>query len=453
MDTPSPLTHGNIAKNYTLFIIPIILTGFLQQFYNSADSMIVGNFAKNGATALAAVGSTASLCGLIATFFTNLSVGTNVVCARMCGANDHEGLDRAFHTSVLMGILFGIPLMLIGILGSRYLLELMGTPNNVIDKATLYMRLFFVGAPANLVYFFASATLRAVGDTKRPLYILALSGIVNVILNIICVVGFGLGVSGVAIGTVASQIVSAVLVLMVFSKGSHGLHFSFSKLKIHKKEFWEILTIGVPAGFNGILFNLSNVFIQSAINSFGKTTMAAHSVAWNYMCFAFYFANSGEQGVVCFVGQNMGAKKYERIGKIVKTAIAVTSFLTVIFSAIVVVFGKPLLSVFTTDKEVVSIGMVQIYSAISIYVLYVPGIIFGGALRGMGKSMLPTLINILGICAVRIGWISFVWPLNPTLEMVYYSFPVTWIASGLPMLVMYIIVKRKLMKKAHAQQI
>ncbi|MBQ4526906.1 MAG: MATE family efflux transporter [Clostridia bacterium] len=446
MSNTNKLTEGPVLKNYVSFIIPVLLTGLLQQFYNSADTMIVGKFAKDGETALAAVGSTASLCALIVTFFTNLSIGTNVVCAKLYGADDKEGLNRAFHTSVLMGIVLGIPLMLVGIFGSKYFLELMGTPDNVIEKATLYMRLFFVGAPANLVYCFASATLRSVGDTRRPLYILAFSGIVNVCLNILCVAGFGLGVSGVAIGTIASQIVSAILVLIVFSKGANGVHFSISKLRIYKNEFVQILSIGIPAGINGILFSLSNVFIQSAINSFEKISIAAHSVAWNYMCFAFLFVNAGEQGVVCFVGQNIGAKKFDRIGKIVKTGFFVTSALTLAFSIIVMWQGKPLLYIFTNNSEIVAKGMIQIYCAISVYILYVPGVIFGGALRGMGKSILPTMINIIGICAVRVAWIAFIWPLNPTLEMVYYSFPVTWIASGIPMFLMYAVCKRKLLK-------
>lgn len=443
MTTENRITSGPVLKPFLSFIIPIILTGFLQQLYNSADTMVVGKFAPNGDTALAAVGSTSSLCALIVTFFVNLSIGTNVICAKQCGANDREGLERCLHTSVLMGVVLGVPLMLTGIFGAKYFLTLMGTPENVIGKAALYMRLYFLGAPANLIYCFASAALRAMGDTKRPLYILTISGLANIVLNIICVVGFGLGVSGVAIGTIASQIISAIMILYIFKKGKNGVHFSFSKLKIYKKEFVQILSIGIPAGINGILFSLSNVFIQSAINSFGKTTMAAHSVAWNYMCFSFHIVTAGEQGVVCFVSQNIGAQKHRRISKIVKSALAITSLITVIFTLFVVIFAKPLLGIFTTESEIVSRATIQVYTAISMYVLYVPGVILSGALRGMGKSILPTAINIIGICVVRVGWITFIWPLLPNLEMVYYSFPVTWIASAIPMFIAYFIVKRK----------
>ena len=444
MNTENRITQGSVLRPYLSFIIPIILTGFLQQLYNSADTMVVGKFAPDGDTALAAVGSTSSLCALIVTFFVNLSIGTNVMCARKYGADNREGLERTLHTSVLMGVILGVPLMLVGIFGAKYFLSLMGTPSNVIGKASLYMRLYFLGAPANLIYCFAAAALRAMGDTKRPLYILTLSGLANILLNIICVVVFGLGVSGVAIGTIVSQVISAIMILYVFAKGKNGVHFSFSKLKIYKKEFSEILSIGIPAGINGILFSLSNVFIQSAINNFGKTTMAAHSVAWNYMCFAYQIVTAGEQGAVCFISQNIGAKKYDRIGKITKTSLAVTAVLTAIFSFIVVLFAKPLLGIFTTRSDVVNIATVQVYTAISLYVLYVFGMIFSGALRGMGKSVLPTAINIIGICVVRVGWISFIWPLLPSLEMVYYSFPVTWIASGIPMFIAYLLVKKNL---------
>ena len=444
MNTTNKLTEGPILKNFLWFIIPIIITGFLQQFYNAADTMIVGKF--DGGTALAAVGSTSSLINLIITFFNGLSIGTNVLCAKLFGAGDTKGINRSLHTSILLGIILGVPLMAVGIFGSRYFLNLMGTPDNVIESSVLYMKIYFIGVPTTLIYNFAASILRASGDTKRPLIILAVSGILNIILNIICVVGLGWGVAGVAIGTVASQIASAILILMIFVRNESGYRLKFSHLRLYGKELKDILSVGVPTGINGILFSLSNVFIQSAINSFGKDTMAAHSIAWNYMCFSFLIVTAGEQGIVCFVGQNIGAKKYQRLPKVVNIGVITTAILTIIFTTFVIWQGRPLLGIFTNDPNIVEIGMVQLYTAISVYVLYVAGVAYGGALRGMGKSMLPTAINIIGICVVRVGWITLIWPLNPTLEMVYYSFPVTWIASGIPMWIAYMAVKRKFLK-------
>ncbi len=436
------LTEGPIFKKFVLFVIPVILTGFLQQLYNAVDTMVVGRFA--GETALAAVGSTSAISALIITLFMGLSVGTNVVCAGFFGAGSNEGLERALHTSLLLAVIMGIPLTMVGWFGAEFFLGIMGTPSDIIEQATLYMRIYFLGVTANLVYNFGAAVLRAIGDTKKPLYILSVSGIVNVVLNVVCVVFFKMGVVGVALGTVVSQLISAVWVVAIFLRSGSDVRLRLQKLKLYKKEIQRVLAIGIPAGINGILFSLSNVFLQSAINSFGKATVAAHSVAWNFMAFSSLLLASFEQGTVSFVGQNIGAKRFDRVKSTIKIAIGVAGVACLLFTTVIVLNGRFFLSFFTTDAEIIEIGMVQMYTAISVYVFYVPDQIVGGALRGMGKSVLPTAINVVGICLLRVVWIWCVWPLCPTLEMVYYSFPVTWLAAGFAMVVAYAIERKKL---------
>ncbi|MBR5155126.1 MAG: MATE family efflux transporter [Clostridia bacterium] len=435
------LTEGSIFKKFCLFVVPVILSGFLQQLYNTADTIVVGRFA--GDTALAAVGATTVLTNLIVTLFIGLSVGTNVVCARFFGSENKEGIERALYTSVVLGIVLGIPLTFVGWFGSEYFLSLMGTPSDIIKPAALYMKLYFLGVPATLIYNFGSAVLRALGDTKRPLYILTVAGIVNVILNLICVIGFGLDVVGVAIGTIASQVLSAIAVIAIFMQKAAEPRFRFSKLRTFKKELIMILAIGLPSGLNGILFSLSNALTQSAVNSFGKLTVAAHSVGWTFMGFCHLLITAGEQGVISFVGQNMGAQKYDRVKKTVNVALLFSAVTMIIFTTALVWKAEWVIGVFTKDAKVVEIGLVQFYNALSVYALYVPSVIYGGALRGMGKAILPTVINIIGICVLRVLWVTTVWPLNPTLEMVYYSFPLSWTASGIAMGIAYYIVKRK----------
>lgn len=436
------LTEGPIFKKFVLFVIPVVITSFLQQMYNAADTVIVGQCV--GKHALAAVGATSSVSALIITLFMGLSVGTNVVCAGFFGAENKNGLEKALHTSIFLGILLGIPLALIGWFGAKQFLTYTGTPAEVIDDAALYMKLFFLGVPASLIYNFGSAVLRAIGETKKPLYILSVAGVANVVLNYVFVAILNHGVVGVALGTIVSQVISAVWVIVIFVKNRDELHLSLKKLRIYRKELLKILSIGIPSGLNGIMFSLSGVIIQTAINSFKATAIAAHSATWNYMAFSNLLVAAGEQGCISFVGQNMGARKYDRVRKTVKIGMLSTLTASVVFSLAIVVFARPLIGIFTKEADIIECGMKQIYCAISVYFLYVPDLILGGALRGMGKSMIPTVINLVGICLLRVVWILFIFPLWQTLEMVYFSFPVTWIASGIAMGVAYLIEIKKL---------
>lgn len=436
------LTEGPILKKFVFFAIPVLLTSLMQQLYNSADIMVIGKFADK--TALAAVGATAALTNLIVNLFIGFAVGSNVLCARCYGASDKQGLSRALNTSLLLGFVLGFPLAIIGCVASDYFLKIMGTPLDVIEKASLYMKIFFLGSPASLVYNYGAAVLRAVGDTKRPLYILAASGLVNVLLNILCVVGFHMDVAGVAIGTIAAQYVSAVAIVVIFMRAQEELKLDIRKLKIYKNELKQISIVGIPAGINSAMFSLSNVILQSAVNSFGSTIMAANSVACNYSNYAYIFLAAGEQACTSFVGQNMGAKKYKRLGRIVAVALWVTGAAILVFSLVVGCNGRFFLSLFTDDLAVVDKGMAYINVVIFPYIILMPSIVLGGALRGMGYALSQTVISLVFICFVRILWVMYILPLNNVYEMVFISYPVSWICAAVAAMVVYLYAKRKL---------
>ena len=438
------LTEGPILKKFIWFAIPVVLTNLIQQLYNSADVMIVGKFA--GETALAAVGSTASLTNLIVNLFVGFAVGSNVLCARCYGGQDKNGLSRALHTSILWGLILGFPLAIIGWFSSGFFLKLMGTPSDVIDKATLYMQIYFLGSPASMVYNYGAAVLRSVGDTKRPLYILTASGIINIVLNVLCVVVFKMDVVGVAIGTVASQLISAIAVSAIFMKSNSELKLSLKKLCIHKKELKQIAAVGIPAGINGAMFSLSNVILQSAVNSFGSTVMAANSAATNYTSFEYILVMGGEQACTSFVGQNVGARKIERIGRIVKVALIMTGIACIIYSAVVGLFGDFFLKLFTNEPDVVKYGMVYLRVVIIPYVIIVPSVVLGGALRGMGYAVWQMVISLVFICLVRVLWVAFILPLNNVYEMVFVSYPISWLSAGIAASIVFWIAQRKLLK-------
>lgn len=443
-------TEGPVLKKFIGFAVPVLITGLMQQFYNSADVMVIGKFAEK--SALAAMGATASLTNLIVNLFIGFAVGSNVVCARCYGANDKAGLSRAVNTSLWMGFLLGFPLALIGCSASAYFLELMGTPPDVSGKAALYMRIFFLGSPASLVYNYGAAILRSVGDTKRPLYILAASGLINVILNLVCVLCFHMDVAGVAIGTIAAQYVSAIAIVVIFLGADADLKLDIKKLKVYKSEFKRIAVVGIPAGINGAMFSLSNVILQSAINFFGSTVMAANSVVSNYTSYAYIFVTAGEQACTSFVGQNMGAKKYKRIGKIAAVSIWVTSVATLIFSFVVGLNSQFFLKLFTDDMAVVEKGIMCIKVVIIPYIFIVPSVVLGGALRGMGHALSQTVISLVCICLLRVLWVMFILPINNTYEMVFMSYPVSWILAGIATVAVFLIAKKKISDSAMAER-
>ena len=350
----------------------------------------------------------------------------------------------------MLALISGALLAFIGWFFSERLLEFMGTPKDVIDKSTLYMQIYFLGSPASMLYNFGSAVLRSAGDTKRPLYVLIVAGVINVGLNLFCVITLKLGVVGVAIGTVASQLFSAVAVLFMLIKNNTEFKLEFKKLCIHSRELKKIAMTGIPSGINGVLFSASNVIIQSAINSFGKLAVAGATAATNIEVFGFLILSSTEQGVVSFVGQNMGAGKFDRVNKVTKIAMTMGIIGTVLFMVIINRFGEQLLSFFA-DKEsaqsVSRMGMIKLTIATSSFVLFAPNQVLSGILKGMGRATESMVINAFCVCLLRVIWMFFIFPINPVLEMIYYSYPVTWGASSVAMIIAYFIVRKKVFKK------
>lgn len=454
MKLGTDLTKGSVLKNFILFIIPIVLSGVMQQLYNTADTLVVGKFV--GDVALAAVGSTGSVTHLILNIFIGLSVGTNVICARFYGAGNSEGLSRAIHTSILLSVASGVFLAIVGFVFSKPLLALMGTPYDVIDSAALYMRIFFLGSPFSMLYNFGSAILRAAGDTKRPFYIMLISGVVNVALNLFCVLVLKIGVAGVAIGTIASQFVSAVMVIYILVKSNGEFNLNLKKLRLYKRELGQIMAIGIPSGLNGIMFSLSNVIIQSTVNSFGKAAVAGQAAASNIETYGFLLQSSVEQGAVSFAGQNMGAKKFNRVRRTAVVALCSSLFFAFAYMAVSFFAGDVILGLFADEASrdsVIQMGLLKLLTSASGFFLIAPMQALCGVLKGMGKVISVTAINAFFICFMRVLWIAFIFPLNPVLKTVYLSHPVSWALSSTAITIVYFIERRKILKNPVAPQI
>ena len=443
------MCNGPLFGKILIFAVPLMLSGMLQLFFNAADIIVVGQFV--GHTALAAVGSTGSLINLLVNVFVGLSVGTNVLVARYYGARDAKHLHETVHTSVLTSVLSGTALIVIGLILAEPLLTLMGTPDDVLDQAALYMRIYFVGMPASMLYNFGAAILRAVGDTKRPLYFLFISGIVNVILNLVLVLVFHLGVAGVAIATVTSQVISAVLVALCLIKTDAPYRLELKKLRIHKSKLLEIIKIGLPAGMQGAVFSISNVLIQSSINSFGSTVMAGSTAASNIENFVYTAMNALYQTALYFTGQNVGGGKYKRIGKIMRICVLDVTAIGILLGGGAYLCGSTLLSIYTSDPQVIQYGLERMMFVCLPYFLCGIMDTLVGSLRGMGYSIMPMIVSLTGACALRIVWIMTIFQMNPTLSTLFLSYPVSWFVTALAHFICYLIVHHRFMKKHAAE--
>lgn len=444
MSYQTNLTEGSVVKKYIAFVVPILISGLLQQLYNAADTMVVGKFV--GASALAAVGATGSITNLILNMFLGLSGGADVVCARFFGARDKESLHRAIHTSIMLGIVSGVFLALAGFLFSRNLLMMMKTPAEVLDDATLYMQVYFLGAPASMLYNFSAAVLRASGDTKRPLYILTAAGITNVLLNLLFVIVFEMGVLGVAVATVASQVLSAVFALTLLVKNDAEFKLSFKKLRIYKKELLKIAGVGIPSGMNGMMFSVANVIIQVAVNSFGKIVMAATVAAGNISNFVYLVIASSEQAVMTFSGQNIGAGNFKRVDQTLKTGLIFAYICMGILVAVIFGFGENLLAMFVdgdNQADVIEVGMIKLMMVGVGYLLFVPTNLFYAVLKGMGKAFHGMLVNLVCTCLLRILWILVILPMNRTVPMLFAAYPVSWFTASVVMGIVYFTIRRK----------
>lgn len=445
------MSQGSLVRSIVSFSIPYMLTTILQLFYNAADLVVVSRWA--GSAAMASVGATSSLTNMLVNFFVGISVGVGVIVSRRYGAHDNEGLSHAVHTSVVLSMIAGAVALIIGVVFSKPLLVWMGTPDDgVLDGAILYMRIIFFGTPASLMYNFGAAILRSVGDTKRPLYILALSGIVNVLLNILFVVGFGMGVSGVAIATISSQYISVVMIYYTLTCSDAVYKVEFKELRIHKKECSEILRIGVPSGIQSSLFNLANTVIQSGVNSFGTAAIAGNTAASNVENFAYAVKNAFAQATITAVSQNYGAKNEKRLKKSVYTSILLMFVCTLAMSLLIILFAKPILSIYITDSaEAMSYGMKRLLITCIPYFLSGGVEVLSGYIRGLGYSTVSTVNTFVGACVFRMVWVIAILPLNRTFEMLYLCWPLSWSLVILLHLITLAIVYKKAIKKMYEE--
>lgn len=418
------MTEGPMFSKVFFFALPLMLSGILQLLFNAADTVVVGRFA--GSQALAAVGSVGSLNNLIISLFVGLSIGANVLVARHTGARDARAVSETVHTAVLLSLVGGVFLAFVGVFAARPLLEIMGSPEDVIDLAVLYVRILFIGMPAQMLYNFCAAILRAVGDTKRPLYFLTVAGVINVVLNLFFVISLHMSVAGVALATIISQLVSALLVAHSLMIMEGPTRLNLRRLHFNPAMLREIICIGLPAGIQSSVFSLSNVVIQSSVNSFGSVVIAGNSAASNVGNFVYQAMNTFHQAVTCFAGQNIGARKPRRVLAAIKACMIWAVLFGLALGTLSCVFGSQLLSLYSTEPDVIAAGLERLYVVCSCYFLCGMMDVMTGSLRGIGYSLLPMVVSILGACVFRIVWVVTVFAARPTMQVLMLSYPVSW---------------------------
>lgn len=444
------MTEGALLPKVLLFSLPLIASGVLQLLFNAADMVVVGQWA--GKECLAAVGSTGSLINLMVNVFIGLSVGGSVAVARSFGANDPAAVHKSVHTAMTLAIIAGLTVGLLGFVFCRPLLQMMDNP--VLDLATTYMKIYFLGMPFNMVYNFGASILRAVGDTKRPLIYLTIAGVVNVVLNLVLVICFHMNVAGVAIATVVSQAVSAVLVVICLMR-SHGVvHLDVRELRIHKRQLIDIVRVGLPAGLQGSLFSISNVLIQSSVNGFGEVVVAANSAGGNLEGFVYTAMNAIHQAALTFASQNLGAGKIKRVRRSVGVCLLTVLAIGLLLGNTMLLFGKPLLSLYldnpaaidpATGITVLEYGIKRLSWMLPLYCLCGLMDVAVGTLRGVGYSIMPMIVSLTGACIFRVVWILTVFAANPTLDILYMSYPISWsLTFGVHMLCYVFIARKKL---------
>ena len=435
------MTEGSLLKSITAFSIPLILSGVLQLFYNAADVIVVGRFA--GSQSLAAVGSTTSVTNLIVNLFLGLSIGVTVLVSQSYGAKDFESVSRSVHTAVALSVIGGALAGITGFFAAKRLLILMGSPADVIEKSTLYMRIIFLGAPANMVYNFGSAILRSVGDTRRPLYFSVIAGCINVFLNILFVTQLHMDVAGVAIATIISQFISASLIIKCLTYSTDFYKLSLKKIKIHKNELLSILKVGIPAGLQSSLFSISNVLIQSSVNIFGSTVMAGNAAAQNVEGFIYTSMNAFHHASTTCTAQNYGAGNLKRIKKGIVTTVFLVSVIGMIVGGSVYLFSHALIGIYSSNEDVILAGMARNKIIANTYFLCGLMEVFMGALRGLGYAFMPMVVALMGACGFRILWIFTVFASHKTTTALYMSYPISWFLTLSTHLICLIIVLRK----------
>ncbi len=435
------MTEGPLMGKLVRFSIPLALSGVLQLLFNAADIVVVGRFA--GSHALAAVGSTSALNMLIVNLFIGLSIGVNVLVARYFGAGQSRDLRETVHTAILTAAACGVFLIFAGMFLSRPLLQLMETPEDVIDHSVLYMRIIFAGMPVSMVYNFGSAILRAVGDTQRPLYFLLTAGVINVALNLFFVIVLHMGVAGVALATIISQTVSAALVVLCLVRSEGVYRLNLKELRVYKSKLKEMARIGIPAGIQGSMFSISNVLIQSTVNGFGSVAMAGSTAAGNIEGFVFTAMDAFNQAAQSFVGQNYGAKKLDRVKRIILICLGLVTVMGLVLGVGAYLAAEPLLGIYSADPAVIAYGKARMLAICVPYFTCGAMGIFVGGMRGLGSSVTPMLNTVFSVCVLRVVWVYTIFALWPTWEVLFISYPVTWVIASLMGCVCYLVIKKR----------
>lgn len=435
------MCNGSLMDKLISFSLPLMLSGILQLMFNAVDIVVVGRFA--GSQALAAVGSTTALINVFTNLFIGVSLGANVLAARFFASEREKEMSETVHTAIALAIISGIIMTFIGLIFSRVALELMGTPEDVINQATLYMRIYFVGMPFFMLYNYGAAILRAVGDTKRPLAFLIVAGVTNALLNLFLVIVCHLGVAGVAIGTIASQLISCILVLRCLCKTEGSYRLYFSKLKIRSWYVKCIFQVGLPAGIQSTVINFSNVLLQSSVNSFGSVAMAGNTAANNIFGFLYVTVNSFSQTCMSFTSQNYGVGKWKRMDKVLIECIMLSVGVTVVLGTCAYVFGPEILRIYTSDAPVIQCGeQILLYTTLTYFLCGLMDL-FPGALRGMGYSAVPMVLSVIGTVGTRIIWIFGVFPRHRSLDVLFISYPASWLITIILQVICFYFVRKK----------
>lgn len=438
------MCNGPLFGKIILFAVPLMLSGILQLLFNAADVVVVGKFA--GHESLAAVGATTSLVNLMVNIFIGLSVGANVLVARYYGGQHLKDLEETIHTAMLLALIGGLILIVLGVGLTPPLLRLMGTPENILPLSVLYLRIIFIGMPVTLIYNFGAAILRGVGDTRRPLYFLLTAGIINVILNLIFVIKFSMGVAGVALATILSQCISAVLIVQCLMRSDTYYRLQLRKLRLVPEKIRAIVRIGVPAGLQGAVFSVSNILIQSSVNSFGDIAMAGNTAASSIEGFVYSAMNAVYQTALSFTSQNFGAKQFKRMTKILLYCLGLVTVIGLVLGSGVVLLGPQMISIYNNNPEVIAYGVNRLKIIGATY--FICGLMdtMVGGLRGMGCSIVPMFVSLTGACAFRVIWIFTVFAMNRTLNTLYISYPVSWLITAAAHVVCYVIIRKKMAK-------
>lgn len=435
------MCNGSILDKLVSFSIPLMLSGILQLLFNAVDIIVVGQFTGN--EALAAVGSTTALINVFVNLFIGISLGASVLAARFYATGQEKEMSETVHTSITLALISGIAMGIIGVIAAKGALELMDTPDNVLNLSTLYMRIYFMGMPFFMLYNYGAAILRAVGDTKRPLLFLIISGATNVVLNLLLVIQFHLGVAGVAIATVISQCISCILVLrcLYLSDGSYQLRFN--KLGMKTRYVKQIFQIGIPAGIQSTIINFSNVLLQSSVNSFGSIAMAGYTAANNILGFLYVSVNSITQACMSFTSQNYGVRKFKRMDKVLLECLGLTVIVALVLGGGSYLFGAELMHIYTKSTNVIECGIdIMLYTTVTYFLCGIMDLL-PGALRGMGHSTVPMILSVIGTVGTRIVWIYVIFPCHRSLDFLFISYPVSWLLTIVMQVICFYFVRKK----------